>query len=331
MPGSSAGKFKVLESPFVMGDQPILEFQAPLSVFIKSAAGGSIQYTSIYNRTMDQFTGVNLNTPHQHNYFELMYVLSGSLTNYIEDKKVHYHAGDGCLMNRHVSHYEVPDEGCTVIFVALSVSFLTELFQEADPEKSCGGAGPVFQFLRSNISTDNGRVYSRSYIEFTQQQAEASHSFHILLDSLQTELVSSEIGAGLFQQGLVLRIISALQKEELFFLKLLNLDLTKEEFLVNQVLNFIERKHGNLRRSELSEALHYNEEYLNRLVKKHTGCSMMKHAQKIKVDSASRLLLESTLPVREIAEIAGFASESHFYRFFKTNTSSSPDKFRKQR
>ena len=41
---------------------------------------------------------------HRHNYVEMMYVVQGSITHYIEGKELVLHKGDVLMLNQHVSH-----------------------------------------------------------------------------------------------------------------------------------------------------------------------------------------------------------------------------------
>lgn len=42
----------------------------------------------------------------------------------------------------------------------------------------------------------------------------------------------------------------------------------KEDFLVERLTSYIVRKYGNVSRRDVEKDLHYNDEYLNRLLKK---------------------------------------------------------------
>jgi AraC-like DNA-binding protein len=306
----------------------VLDTNSPVSMYFKTSKDNQILYTAAYAGEVRYLIGDSINVPHKHAHFELMYVLHGSLTNYIEDKTVYYRAGDGCLMNRQINHYEVLDPACSVVFVNFSPEYLTSIFNETFSHKQLPTLGPLFEFLRANIADDDD--LKRSYVEFTQTNEE-NRTFNILLDSLQLELSTSKLGASYFQKGLSLRIIDALQNNTIFFTKFMDLGLSKEDFLVAQVLNALEKRMGNITRAELSEITHYNDEHLNRVVKKNTGLSIMKHAKKLKIKHAMDLLAHTDMTISDISSAIGFTSESHFYRFFKENLQQSPDQFRQEK
>ena len=321
-------KLQGLQSNLSEEPESVLDTNCPVSMYIKTAKDSQILYTAAYGGEIKYLIGDNINVPHKHAHFELMYVLHGSLTNYIEDKTVYYLAGDGCLMNRQINHYEVLDPACSVVFVNFSPEYLTSIFNENFSPKQFTTLGPLFEFLRANIADDND--LKRSYVEFTQTNEE-NRTFNVLLDSLQLELSTPKLGAHYFQKGQSLRIIDALQNNAIFFSKFMDLSLSKDDFLVAQVLNTLEKSMGHITRAELSDILHYNDEHLNRVVKKKTGLSIMKHAKKLKIKHAMDLLAHSDMTISAISLAIGFTSESHFYRFFKENLNQSPDQFRQQK
>jgi AraC-like DNA-binding protein len=75
--------------------------------------------------------------------------------------------------------------------------------------------------------------------------------------------------------------------------------------------------HGRCTREELSAQLHYNGEYLNRIVKKYTGKTILEYGQTIYMEEARELLAGTDLSISAIIEELGFSNRSHFYRLFE--------------
>lgn len=76
--------------------------------------------------------------------------------------------------------------------------------------------------------------------------------------------------------------------------------------------------------------LHYNGEYLNRIVKKQTGKTILEYGQSIYLEEARQLLSNTDKSISSIIEELGFSNRSHFYRLFKTAFGETPLDYRKR-
>lgn len=225
-------------------------------------------------------------------------------------------------MNTQILHREILSDGCNVVFLNLSPALLQELLSIDS------GEGPIFQFLQQNLQSD--AQWKRSYIEFTPCLPYQSEGFHVIIDSLQLEVATSKIGRTYFQRGLILRLLDALENTNQFSLQRIDLDLSKEDYLVNRVIHLIESRFGNISRKEIEATLHYNPEYLNRLLKRQTKMTLANYAQMVRTQKAQQLLNTTNLTVQLISEQLGFSSEAYFYHFFKKQTGLSPNQYRQK-
>ena len=110
----------------------------------------------------------------------------------------------------------------------------------------------------------------------------------------------------------------------------MRLDSSNEDFLFARISNCLEESHGNISRPELSRALHYNAEYLNQIVKRRTGASLLKLAGQYRLDHARQLLTKTDKSVIAIVEELGFTGTSHFYNLFRRETGMSPLEYREK-
>lgn len=81
---------------------------------------------------------------------------------------------------------------------------------------------------------------------------------------------------------------------------------------------------------QIADALNLSPIYFQRLFSKNVGQSPYQYLLSKKLSFAKKLLLTTVLPVAEIAQRAGFASQSHFGAAFKKETGKTPLEFRKE-
>jgi AraC-like DNA-binding protein len=59
------------------------------------------------------------------------------------------------------------------------------------------------------------------------------------------------------------------------------------------------------------------------------GCSIRKHIGRVHTDQIVRLLVETDLPIGQIAESVGFSDVQHFARYFRAVKQARPLAFRR--
>lgn len=81
--------------------------------------------------------------------------------------------------------------------------------------------------------------------------------------------------------------------------------------------------------SEFAAQLHVHPNYLNTLVKNHTGKTLREHIQDRILHEAKSLLVQTDWGIGEISEGLGFSGQAAFTSFFTKKESISPSTFRK--
>ncbi|MBE5889695.1 MAG: AraC family transcriptional regulator [Lachnospiraceae bacterium] len=80
--------------------------------------------------------------------------------------------------------------------------------------------------------------------------------------------------------------------------------------------------------TNIAETLHFNPQYLMRAFKKKTGMSIVEYITKCRIDTAKKVLRETELPVKKIADMVGYSDYTYFNRVFKKETGMSPKQYR---
>lgn len=318
-----AQKMKAFENPLQTGPYPEIQTNTPLAMFLKRSVDEGILYTNVQDQKISYFFGQNYNQLHQNASLELVYVLEGTVIKTIEDKQYTLRTGEGYILNRRIAHSEELPDG-----FLLCLNFTEELFKQITIESEINfDQHPVFNFIRHSQTE---QYWQKSYLEFNPTVPLVNHQFRIVLDALQQELATNKLGANYLQKGLLLRLLELLENPHMFNLNPINIHSNKEEFLVDRLTSFIIKRYGDVSRKDIEVQLHYNNEYLNRLLKKACGKTINAYASEVRLDRAKELLTSTNLTINQITELLNFSSDNYFYQFFKKNTGLSPRQYRQQ-
>ncbi|MDD6483147.1 MAG: AraC family transcriptional regulator [Clostridiales bacterium] len=80
--------------------------------------------------------------------------------------------------------------------------------------------------------------------------------------------------------------------------------------------------------SSLAETLHLSANYLGVLFKENTGVSFREYLNTIRLKHACRLLISSSLSVKEVSYTSGYKTHEHFLRIFRQNFNMTPSEYR---
>lgn len=80
---------------------------------------------------------------------------------------------------------------------------------------------------------------------------------------------------------------------------------------------------------ELSDRFHFNYYYLSSYFSSHNKEGFSEYLNKIRVEKASKLLCDESIPVSEISYMVGYSDHSYFCKVFKKLKKVTPSKYRK--
>ena len=102
-----------------------------------------------------------------------------------------------------------------------------------------------------------------------------------------------------------------------------------QKAVVEKVCRFIgEHLDSELRRDELADHVHLNADYLTRIFKKETGCTIKEYVIRQKMEEARSLLRATSLPISFIAAKVGYCNFSHFSYTYKKQFGITPQEER---
>ncbi len=247
--------------------------------------------------------------PHKHSFFELYFVISGSVVYEISAQKGILRACEGDFV------LVYPGTDHTLIECSPDFTRLAFCFELTDIEKNP---------LTSSI---NSLLYSLKYsCKKTNDEVDA------LICMIAEHSSSKNLFSTYMIRNDVFNIICELSKLISPHQEALA-ELQKDDSIADSryvyAKKFIKDNiMSNVKTSEVAASVHLSIKQLNRLFFKYEGKSVFDYVREKRCGVAKKLLLDEKLTVSQISEMLGFSDEFYFNRFFKRNTGFPPHRFR---
>jgi len=102
--------------------------------------------------------------------------------------------------------------------------------------------------------------------------------------------------------------------------------------LIENIKSYIrENLYYDFSLKEAADFFGYNEKYLGRKFKEHTGLTVKEYTHRLRIDSAKEKLYSTDLKISEIAGMVGFNNVTYFNRIFMREVAVTPAQYRKER
>ena len=255
-------------------------------------------------------------TPHSHLFFELTYILSGTVKHSIDGKTSILHAGDYFLVDYGSVHsYHTQTDSS---FSNLDCLFLPELLDPALKENEC---------LHN--------IFEHYLLHFNMQtlaQNPAQMVFHDSDGKIKKLLVMIQDEAQEHAPGYTEMIRCYLIEILLLTVRRIeNASVASETHSLTETLVHYITEHymDEISLTKLSAQRNYSLPHVSKRFKEEKGISFIKYLQNYRIKQASRLLLSTKKSLPEIAELVGYHDVKFFSKIFKNTTGLSPAKFRK--
>lgn len=99
--------------------------------------------------------------------------------------------------------------------------------------------------------------------------------------------------------------------------------------VINKIIQYIEQHfHEKITLDTLATYVHMNSSYLSRLFNKEIGESLTDYINRIRIERAKQLIVDSDLNINEITYMVGFSDPSYFSNTFKKFTGVTPREYK---
>lgn len=259
--------------------------------------GGSVNV-----RHNDRFSACNY---HDHDFFELIYMFKGSLTNFVEGTELRLREGSFCLLPPEVFHSLSCDEEELAINI---------LFKTTDMAALLGGlldaSGVIPEFFRAALSSEDFPKYLMIDPDAT-------------LSACAERIILYMLNKPDGESGAVYDAAASAVLRELFceaVLRGVHAEASAEKCSTTAFRQFVSYVYGNYKTLTLraaAEKLGCSQSYACRQIKKHTGRSFSALINDLKMAEVCEQLRNTDKRIKSIASDAGYITPEHFNRTFR--------------
>lgn len=256
--------------------------------------------------------------PHVHSFVEINYMFSGSCEQIINGKSMTLLEGEIILIDCETVHaIGYTNENDIMISLLIHKDYLNNTFLNRLSNDS--------MISRFFINAMNQKTNHNSYIMFHSAN---SRRLPLFMNELLCEYYSPSLNSSEILNNLFILIISELVN---IFGHEMNKKLdTPSQFSIIPVLKYIETNYKNCTLDSTALFFNINPNYLTTLLKQHTGYSYKELILRQKMKATQKLLINTDMPIKEIAHAVGYDNLTFFYKKFKEHFNCLPKEYRNQ-
>ncbi|MGM0125561.1 hypothetical protein IGI37_002960 [Enterococcus sp. AZ194] len=258
---------------------------------------------------------------HTHEYIELNYVYSGSITQIINDKKIHLKKGDLIILDTQVSHsIEMPGEDDILLAFRFSKEyFMMTFFKDFKTNnpmsdfliKSLFESQKYKRYLYFNILEETELTYVTKLlvIEFLKDSQQSLNILHHYISIIFEKLIQH------YEKNIPSDTTNSSEKQ------------TKLRF---DILHYLDENFSDTNLAATADYFNYSPNYFSNLVRKMFHKNYCQLLREVRLKNALILLDNTSLSITEICEQCGFSNQNMFYSLFKEKFHMTPKKYRQQ-
>lgn len=251
---------------------------------------------------------------HKHLFFELVFIISGTGQQCINQNKMNYRPGHMFLITPEDCHSWEVETTTEFFFLRFSDIYIKTGFRADDIQR--------LEFILNNASHQPGCILKN----FSDKPVVRSLIDAMIAESINRDLYNKELIAKMVDTIIVIvaRNIAKYMPEAVK---------EETESRVLDLLNYIQANIANpaiLKAEALAKEFGISEHYISKYFKTHTGQSLQEYISNLRLKLIEARLRFSDKRISEISAELGFADDSHFNKFFKRLMGKSASQFRKE-
>ncbi len=253
---------------------------------------------------------------HNHDYVEVFYVCSGSITHHLDKQVLYLNEGSLLFLNKAINHsIENTGENDLGINILLSDDFISQLLPKLSKQSI------ITQFLMRSLSKHPTPEFLHYWV-----------GDNIPMQGLLSNLVYSLSGNHHINPTIIPDNFALLLNYLTLYdeaLRNSTLFQNEEDLFIIYVNEYINNNYRTATLVELAKSTGYSESYLSRYIKKLFGKSFVTILKDKRISVAEELLLNTSMSIQEIVNQVGYDNRFYFNEMFKEKNGMSPLKWKK--
>lgn len=251
---------------------------------------------------------------HTHDFIEIVYVMSGSATECVNDEIYEVKRGDLIFINYQSTHTFDPDKNFSYVNICFKPEIVDSLIT---PENA-------FALLQLTAFDELRKDNEGGMVSFSGAERDEIEE---LLKNMLSEYRSKEsFRRTVLESYMNILLVKILRKTNA------GPQSVEQSGAWQKIADYIDRNLGEeLTLSALAQKCFYNPSYFSRVFKEHFNMSLTEYVNHRRVELAKTLLLKGELSVEEIAYRVGYSSKTSFYRAFMRVTGATPAEYKNKK
>jgi len=269
------------------------------------------------NMAITKHINFSLDLMHSNNYFQCIYIHTGTGILTLPSKTFQLKDGDLFVMPPDTLHSIKTADGSICIYVMIRRTYIDSVFFDLFHHNP-----PLISFFNKVLFEETRQ--EANYILFHTGSNEDVRETMLRLFS--EYMWGDEFRNNIMECYLKL-LFSFLFRHKQSEIET-PISLSNAELHFNTIMNYINKDFRSATLSSTAEYLHLSKQYICRIIQQVSGTNFSKLLMDVKLKKVQQYLLETNIKLDDIADSTGFSDVSHLSRIFKMRYGIPPSKYR---
>jgi AraC-like DNA-binding protein len=254
---------------------------------------------------------------HNHNFYELIVIESGTGTHYLNGITFTYKKGDAFLLRPSDAHEFSIKNKTRFIYIKFTEHHIWGSLQTDKKAE-------LHKVVRLMLE-DSTFVYESAITNTTDRKHLLQLAKILLYEFGNKSMYNKETAADIFSAIITILIRNTMNSGGM---ERISKGINQAERILYYI-NVNAMDVNKMKLENLAKEFMLSRNYISIYIKKQTGFSIQQHVMHQKIKAAEKLLKQSNYNINEIADRLGFNDPSHFNKIFRGYKNMSPSAFRK--